>query len=488
LYFHDESYLRTPHSEYKQNVKNKLKERIQNCIREDKPLLCIGYHLPGFNNDTEKILPLYIAQAVYFYNCQFLDEVNLFRICFKRIANFAGTKFLMGVNLKLSIFEETAYFVSAKFFETVDFGSAYFKSLAIFDSVEFICKEVYFTNVEFKEKVGFNQSQFYGNTYYRSTKFHNDATFCYTDFYGKADFKYTEFYNNAIFNSSNFFCQTDFSVAKFLNEVRFSAEEKSNIFNGETLFNYTVFERPNKTVFDTHDLSEVSFAGSDISKVIFTDKVRWGEPRGLTIIEEKQLKDKDGMISLNLALSIYRNLRENYEFRLQYDKAGQFFIKEMELKRNYRTVHTKDNGDNKSKDVLKKNNWFRRHFSLTGLYYHLSDYGESIIRPTLIGIITVGLSTLFWSMQASPTLLPTFSTNAQSPYSSFTGLSYNITDHTHLLKAFERSLGDFLPLLPSASDIKIGVIDYIIKIVGGALTFGLLAIALRRKFERKYTR
>jgi hypothetical protein len=32
------------------------------------------------------------------------------------------------------------------------------------------------------------------------------------------------------------------------------------------------------------------------------------------------------------------------------------------------------------------------------------------------------------------------------------------------------------------------VIDYITKIVGGALTFGLLIIAFRRKFERKYTR
>jgi hypothetical protein len=40
--------------------------------------------------------------------------------------------------------------------------------------------------------------------------------------------------------------------------------------------------------------------------------------------------------------------------------------------------------------------------------------------------------------------------------------------------------------LPTA--ISQGVIDYITKIVGGALTFGLLVIAFRRKFERKYTR
>jgi hypothetical protein len=44
-----------------------------------------------------------------------------------------------------------------------------------------------------------------------------------------------------------------------------------------------------------------------------------------------------------------------------------------------------------------------------------------------------------------------------------------------------------LSLLSMPSDIKIGLIDYIIKVVGGAVTFGLIAIVLRRRFERKYT-
>ena len=55
-----------------------------------------------------------------------------------------------------------------------------------------------------------------------------------------------------------------------------------------------------------------------------------------------------------------------------------------------------------------------------------------------------------------------------------------------MLKAFERSIADFIPLLPLGGDIKVGVIDYVIKIVGGAVTFGLIAIALRRRFERRY--
>ena len=46
--------------------------------------------------------------------------------------------------------------------------------------------------------------------------------------------------------------------------------------------------------------------------------------------------------------------------------------------------------------------------------------------------------------------------------------------------------GDFIPLLPAGNNIKVDLIDYLIKIIGGVVTFGLIAIALRRRFERKY--
>jgi len=60
-------------------------------------------------------------------------------------------------------------------------------------------------------------------------------------------------------------------------------------------------------------------------------------------------------------------------------------------------------------------------------------------------------------------------------------------DPNQWLAAFQRSLADFLPVLSLRGDIKVGIIDYVVRIVGGALTFVLLAVALRRKFERKYT-
>jgi hypothetical protein len=159
---------------------------------------------------------------------------------------------------------------------------------------------------------------------------------------------------------------------KFLNEIRFSGSN----FKHETLFRYTIFEQPYKVLFDVNDLSKVSFAGCDISKVTFTDKVKWGGKDHLKIIEEVWIETGSQKISLDLVLYVYRRLRENYEFNLKFDEAGKFFIKEMELKRKYRAI----SGSN---EQVKKNDWFRRHFSLTGLYYHFSSYGESIKRQRI---------------------------------------------------------------------------------------------------------
>lgn len=50
-----------------------------------------------------------------------------------------------------------------------------------------------------------------------------------------------------------------------------------------------------------------------------------------------------------------------------------------------------------------------------------------------------------------------------------------------MLKSFERSFAGFILLLSMGSEIKVGIIDYIIKIVGGALTFSLLDISNFKK-------
>ena len=57
-------------------------------------------------------------------------------------------------------------------------------------------------------------------------------------------------------------------------------------------------------------------------------------PLSLTIIWLEQKADgevESRDVSLDLVLSVYRNLRENYEFRLRYDEGGKVFKKEMLL-------------------------------------------------------------------------------------------------------------------------------------------------------------
>ena len=237
----------------------------------------------------------------------------------------------------------------------------------------------------------------------------------------------------------------------------------SGTFNNLAAFHYVLFDAQEKIIFDTENLSKVSFMNTDITRIRISNKARWGKENEnkFKVIEEywleEQIKGKESPLELltsGTVIAIYRNLRENYEFRLRYDEAGKFFTREMELKRKYREKNS----------VIKRNRWPRRNLSLTGLYYHFSTYGESILKPTLIGLIIVGLSTLFWLIQNNPIGEPSLSViiNNKDNFINVT----QILNNTHSLKALERSLGDFLPLLSLGSNIIVGIIDYVVKIIG----------------------
>jgi hypothetical protein len=122
---------------------------------------------------------------------------------------------------------------------------------------------------------------------------------------------------------------------------------------------------------------------TDITGVRFSDKARWRnveydkfwggkkvkEDR-FKIIDERllegKIKEKDGHttnknFNLGSIKAVYRSIRENYEYRMRYDEAGQFFIREMELKRMYREVPSKEEENSLE---IRANNWFRRSYSL----------------------------------------------------------------------------------------------------------------------------
>ncbi|MGC2575402.1 MAG: hypothetical protein WA364_28175 [Candidatus Nitrosopolaris sp.] len=120
----------------------------------------------------------------------------------------------------------------------------------------------------------------------------------------------------------------------------------------------------------------------------------------------------------------------------------------MELKRKYREEEVNSGEEEERSTIIKENNWFRKNLSLTGLFYHFSRYGESKGRPTLIGVIILALSPLFWLFQNNSTAKPSLSLIANvkphmaKPAHNFINVT-QILNNTHTVKAFERSLGDF---------------------------------------------
>jgi uncharacterized protein YjbI with pentapeptide repeats len=572
--FHDNEYLNDPDKRQsnEQNIIRKLSDKIENSISDNKPLTCIKYRLPSFIFYKNFTIPVNFSEAIFmgsvdFSGAQFTEEANFsgaqftekaifYNAQFTKEAYFNGAQFTEEANFSGAQFTKEAYFNKAQFTEEANFSYAQFTEKAIFYNAQFtkeayfnyvqFTKEAYFNEAQFTEEANFAYAQFTEKADFSGAQFTERANFNKAQFTEEADFSYAQFTKEAYFNKAQFTEEADFSYAQFAEanffEAQFHAESSFNeaefmnetdfshskfiqeakfvdtIFGFRSSFNYVLFRDPENVIFQTDDLSQVSLANTDISRIRFGENVKWGlanrptrylkiwgdvDKNKFKILEEREIETlvaSNGTvqnIALGSVLAVYRSLRENYEYRLRYDEAGEFFIREMEMKRKYKEVSLKKNEESqedatavdhrKDEQVIveiQRNNWIIPNLSLTSLYYHLSRYGESFSRPTLFGIGIVLFSTLLWLTQP----------NAASPDFSIHDATFpvmiNSTDvginSTNLGIAFKRSLTNFLPNLSFGTETGAGLLDFAFKIVGGAVTFGLIIIALRRKFERKF--
>lgn len=290
---------------------------------------------------------------------------------------------------------------------------------------------------------------------------------------------------------------TNFSECRFSNEVRFIDCK----FQYNTHFNFVIFESQEKVFFRTRDLTFVSFMNTDITRIQFSHKVIFDRNGKFKVFDErmleKGLKNKryqKSFPSTNIGniLSLYRNLRENFEFNLRYNEAGRFFVREMEIRRKYseypdpptsnggklrNTIikkcikHFKTN----SESIIIKENWFRRNLFPLGLYRSTSKYGESLFLPTLLLSILILSSFSFWYIVGNSNLYFRFVTCFEDTEFS--------RDSMDIWFALERSFSGVVPLLNFNESVCLA--DYWFKILG-TIILGLIFIALRRKFERRF--
>jgi uncharacterized protein YjbI with pentapeptide repeats len=283
------------------------------------------------------------AGQTYFTNCKFCgkDLVIFGGAEFTgNIISFGGTQFLgRGVTFtraKFSNAEGIVGFPDTIFdCEEVSFHRAQFCCEAQFlRSIFKVKKRLDFDYTKFLKKCSFGESSFSGRR----------ASFIRTAFEDELSFREVEF-ESIIFEEAQF-AKTDFTNSKFRQNALFS----NCNFNDVIQFNYVEFEEPDNVIFQTNDLSNISLINTDVTRVVFSESAKFGigsqrfktyDERMLEDVVNKKLKDNN--IKLGELLALYRNLRENYEYRLRYEEAGQFFVREMELKRNYKEVEEVDN-------------------------------------------------------------------------------------------------------------------------------------------------
>lgn len=151
-----------------------------------------------------------------------------------------------------------------------------------------------------------------------------------------------------------------------------------------------------------------------------------------------------------------------------YEEAGQFFVKEMELRRNY-FEDPKDNYKTKLKPAC------HRYFSLLSFYSHLCKYGESIKRPAIAaGIILFSALFYHWNVPDITTLKDTM------PLGDIDYIEYIETNPSfRLMVTFERTLSAFFQLESNK------LVDYLVRIAAIPV-LGTIFIVLRRRFERRF--
>lgn len=219
-------------------------------------------------------------------------------------------------NGKFCIFHDKDYYVkSAKQAITPKYEVAKRFEDKVKESIDqnkpLICFGYYLPGINFAELLGKSIAQ---PVYFSQATFSKESNFRGATFTERADFVRAKFTEGAWFGRATFSKDADFRGVKFLDEVYFLHDK----FKEKILFRYTLFEQQNKVTFGDNDLSKVSFAGSDVTRIRFGDGITWGGKDKITIIEEEWLRERaEGQtktevenVKLELVLSVYRNLRE----------------------------------------------------------------------------------------------------------------------------------------------------------------------------------
>ena len=269
----------------------------------------------------EGVADFYEAQfkgGAYFFNAQFEGEAYFLYAEFKGVADFIAAEF-----------KEEADFSRAKFKGEAKFGSAGFKEEANFRKAEFE-GEVNFGRAEFKEEADFSEAEFEGEANFCRAEFEEEAYF-YTTTFHDADFSFAIFKGETVFSRARFKAAADFrgGVDKEEDDQEDDQEKEYELFSREddTLFLRVMFEKPELVYFYRVNLSRCRFLDTDLKSVNFIGITDWHQ-EGWRAALYDEIND-DSSKSYPELMELYRQLKQNYEERRNWEVAGHFHFGQM---------------------------------------------------------------------------------------------------------------------------------------------------------------
>ena len=393
-----------------------LKEELKRSLNAAGPIRFIGFHLPDTDLSSQRFdKQVYFQYTVFHGNAIFKNSI------FVREASFRECVFERQASFKLVRFSEDADFFGIKAGEILSFSYAEFSTLALLSACAIQNGD--FQYAKFSE-VLIRESEFKGRT-----------NFDHAYFNGHCD----------LFRSS--FDRVSFHDARFTMASAFHVK-----FHEKADFDLATFERPEYMRFNT-DLTQVSFLRTNLSRVWFGSDTVWDHASDQIPYDVREFKANPGDRRLADVLSVLRDLRDNYEYRLEYEGAGKLFVQEMEIRRQYEDT----DGSTKLRPIC----W--RLFSLTGLYRHLCMYGESFRRPALLVLSVFCVSVLFFSVDETYADMGTC----------------QLADSDRLSYALTRTLSGLLQWGCHALP------DYLLRALSIPI-LGMMFVVLRRRFERRF--
>lgn len=380
--------------------------------------------------DSEALIFQEFKQEADFQGATFAKEAHFFRTIFTKGADFQG-----------ATFKEEAVFILARFIGGANFTGAVFEKEASFPASRFE-NGAYFVGTQFKGKARFTGAVFDERAEFRKATFEG-ANFENVVFEEEASFEETAFGKWALFN------RTTFKSAS-----RFIGSSEKTLFTraAEVDFRDAQFDEPKAVVFRSVDLQRGRLLNVDVRQIELTD-VLWPKKRGATCVyDDPSFRNRvDESPPWGRLERLYRELKQNFEDRKDYGRAGDFHYREKQAR-------------------LKNPLTPRTHKVLLWLYSISSGYGERVWRPA-VGLILTVVGCAFLYLNTGIT-----------PLESDVPLAW---DWESIEEALLYSLRTSFLLKPEGFKLRgLGRWVNTYQVILSPVLIGLLALAIRQRLKR----